>query len=103
MTSDPTPLAAPKETPPPAVNREAVLLSVKKVVEPLFAENESAGNFIVTIGTKHNGKKLSELTEQALAWYAGADGKGMAPVSEKTRQLQAKASRYIAEKSLSGS
>jgi hypothetical protein len=44
------------------------------------------------------GKKLSELSDQALTWYASLDGKGMSPANQKARELQEQACRYLAEK-----
>ena len=64
----------------------------------MAAESNELSNYTVDVGTKHNGRKLSELSEPALAWYASIDGKGMEPSSEKARVLQVKAQQFLNQK-----
>jgi len=53
------------------------------------------GDVVVAIGTKHNGKKLNELSEAALVWFANQDGKGMIPANDAARLLQEQAKTYL--------
>jgi hypothetical protein len=84
--------------PAPAVTPEKKDDLIRSKDVPLFAALESAGEYMVDVGTKHIGKRLSELSDQALAWYASLDGKGMTPGNPKARELQDQACRYLAEK-----
>lgn len=53
------------------------------------------GEFIVNVGTKYRGKKLSELATNVLAWFANLDGKGFDPQSEDGQATQHAARRYL--------
>jgi hypothetical protein len=94
----PPPVKAVANPPAPAVNPEIKNDLIRSEDVPLFAAVESPGDYVIDVGTKHNGKRLSELSDQALAWYASLDGKGMSPGNPKTRELQEQACRYLAEK-----
>ena len=86
---------APKEgSPTPSAPAEPMPSQpAAAAAEPTPEAGASAGNFIITIGSKHKGKRLADLSEQALAWYANE----LAPTSDAGRQVQAQAKAYLAE------
>ena len=53
------------------------------------------GDFVVNVGVKYRGKKLDELAENVLAWFANLDGKGFAPQSEIGQATRDAARRYL--------
>lgn len=53
------------------------------------------GDFVVNVGAKYRGKKLNELADNVLAWFANLDGKGFAPQSEDGQATQDAARRYL--------
>ena len=53
------------------------------------------GDFVVNVGAKYRGKKLNELADNVLAWFANLDGKGFAPQSEDGVATQQAARRFL--------
>jgi hypothetical protein len=94
----PTPTQLPFDSPLPAVKKETGMAFPPDKPIPPRIPVEHSGDYVVDVGAKHMGKKLSELSSQALTWYASLDGKGMSPANQKARELQEQACRYLAEK-----
>ena len=53
------------------------------------------GEFVINVGTKYRGKKVRELAENVLAWFANLEGKGFAPQSPDGQAAQAAVRRYL--------
>jgi hypothetical protein len=77
----------------PAPKAEAAPAQPEQVANPEPAPKPAAaphgnggsahpGDFVVNVGAKYRGKKLNELADNVLAWFANLDGKGFAPQSE---------------------
>jgi hypothetical protein len=93
-----TPVQLPYSPSIPAVKKETGMAFQPEKPVPPQTHAEIPGDYVVDVGAKHMGKKLSELSDQALTWYASLDGKGMSPANQKARELQEQACRYLAEK-----
>lgn len=94
---EPPAMPLPKRDPIPRGPKSRPVAVVQQPVL-MAAESNELSNYTVDVGTKHNGRKLSELSEPELAWYASIDGKGMEPSSEKARVLQVKAQQFLNQK-----
>ena len=57
--------------------------------------SEDPGDYVINVGTKYRGKKVCELAENVLAWFANLDGKGFAPQSSGGQTAQEAARRYL--------
>ena len=53
------------------------------------------GEFVINVGAKYRGKKVSELADNVLAWFANPDGKGFAPQSDEGQAAQDACRRYL--------
>lgn len=53
------------------------------------------GEFVINVGAKYRGKRVNELADNVLAWFANLDGKGFAPQSEDGQAAQDACRRYL--------
>ena len=53
------------------------------------------GDFVINVGTKYRGKKVRELAENVLAWFANLEGKGFAPQSPDGQAAQEAVRHYL--------
>jgi hypothetical protein len=53
------------------------------------------GDFVINVGTKYRGKKVCELAENVLAWFANLEGKGFAPQSPDGQAAQQAVRHYL--------
>lgn len=86
----------------PAPKAEASPDQPEKAADPEPAPKPSGigggahpGDFVVNVGAKYRGKKLSELADNVLAWFANLDGKGFAPQSDDGQATRDAARRYL--------
>jgi hypothetical protein len=53
------------------------------------------GDFVINVGTKYRGKKVRELAENVLTWFANLEGKGFAPQSPDGQAVQEAVRHYL--------
>ena len=57
--------------------------------------SKQPGEFVINVGAKYRGKKVSELADNVLGWFANLDGKGFAPQSDEGQAAQDACRRYL--------
>lgn len=68
-----------------------------EIVDPDFEEQESLGDYIIPIGQKHKGKKLSELTPDVLKSFVDWVDEKIERKNEQTVEFLENARRYLEE------
>jgi hypothetical protein len=53
------------------------------------------GEFVVGVGAKYRGKRVDELADNVLAWFANLDGKGFSPQSAEGQAAQYAVRKYL--------
>ena len=90
-----TPKAAPAAQPSPAAEPEP-----EPAPKPATKSNGNGGSahpgeFVIAVGAKYRGKRVDELADNVLAWFANLDGKGFAPQSPEGQAAQDAVRKYL--------
>ena len=85
---------APKAGPPPDETGEPEPAS-QLAAHPGNGGSIHPGDFVINVGTKYRGKKVCELAENVLAWFANLEGKGFAPQSPDGQAAQEAVRHYL--------
>jgi hypothetical protein len=88
-------LAGKAETPKPATAAKAEPAAEPEPQPSGNGGSAHPGEFVIGVGAKYRGKRVDELAENVLAWFANLDGKGFSPQSGEGQAAQEAVRKYL--------